>query len=188
VDSNLFVTSDTESTDGVTGLACGAILLALIDRINPGKWLLGFAYCRQESDQTAARAPWRHGSVCILSSRMGLLTFLDAIVADFVDGYRCFVQVRKLTDGRVTNFVSLGNFEGLSALKRGGQKNGSNLAYIGLAPKDTLRLYLQPAFSVRLRKFWRWDTILTLSACQEVSCSHCGRKRAPQTAPNFLKL
>lgn len=35
---------------------------------------------------------------------MGLLAFSDAIVAVVVDGYRCFVKVREMADGRVTNF------------------------------------------------------------------------------------
>lgn len=58
VDGDLFVTTDTEGTDGVTGLAYGILL----DSIATGDGEDGRkTYCRRESDQKAARAPWRHG-------------------------------------------------------------------------------------------------------------------------------
>lgn len=62
VDGDLFVTTDTEGTDGVTSLAWirGLEINSHCAAQNIG----GQAYCRQESDQTAARAPWLHGSVC----------------------------------------------------------------------------------------------------------------------------
>jgi hypothetical protein len=66
VDGDLFVTTDTEGTDSVTGLAWRGDSLGrefnwhLVQRSEN----LVETYCRQVSDQTAARAPWRHGSVC----------------------------------------------------------------------------------------------------------------------------
>lgn len=68
VDGDLFVTTDTEGTDGVTGLAWKRKrLLGLSSRSIITARASQFAsgtYCRQESDQTAAQAPWRHGSIC----------------------------------------------------------------------------------------------------------------------------
>lgn len=58
---------------------------------------------------------------------MGLLAFSDAIAAVVVDENRCCFEVRKFADGRVKNFVSPGNFEGFSALKRGDRKVGYEL-------------------------------------------------------------
>lgn len=58
VNGDLFVTADTEGTDGVAGLACKA-------HVSQGAagsvgWDVGEAYCRRGFDRTAARAPWRH--------------------------------------------------------------------------------------------------------------------------------
>ena len=70
VDSDLFVTTDTEGSDGVAGL--GYIHAAELSAMDV---LLCFeaplrcsfmdkSYSRLGFDQTAARAPLRHGSVC----------------------------------------------------------------------------------------------------------------------------
>ena len=60
VDGDLFVTADTEVTDGVAGLAWK---VRVSDEPKDKNGRSGFlvTYCRQESDQKAARAPWRHG-------------------------------------------------------------------------------------------------------------------------------
>jgi len=58
VDGNLLVTTDTEGTDGVAGLACR-------ERVRMSQFGEGRGtYCRRESDRSAARAPWRLWSVC----------------------------------------------------------------------------------------------------------------------------
>lgn len=60
VDGDLFVTADTEVTDGVAGLAWRARVSDRAKNRNGGSGVF-ITYCRQESDQKAARAPWRHG-------------------------------------------------------------------------------------------------------------------------------
>lgn len=66
VDRDLFVTTDTEGTDGVTGLAWKRGFVRFGSSVASVKICenLVETYCRQVSDQTAAQAPWRHGSVC----------------------------------------------------------------------------------------------------------------------------
>jgi hypothetical protein len=58
VDSDLLVTADTEGTDGVAGLACEGSLIRSMRYRKFGE--RSVTYCRRGSDQTAARAPWRH--------------------------------------------------------------------------------------------------------------------------------
>ena len=62
VDGDLFVTTDTEGTDGVTGLAYS-------QRTHQGAALFPYRfffflrrhpYCRPGSDHSAAQEPWRH--------------------------------------------------------------------------------------------------------------------------------
>jgi hypothetical protein len=60
VDRDLFVTADTEGTDSVTSLACSRLLGDLVSSQSSLFAGVSKTYCRQESDQTAARAPWRH--------------------------------------------------------------------------------------------------------------------------------
>lgn len=60
VDSNLFVTADTEGTDGVAGLAYRVLL---VHRVLSWE-LLVMPYCKRGFDRTAAPKPSRHGSVC----------------------------------------------------------------------------------------------------------------------------
>jgi hypothetical protein len=65
VDGDLLVTTDAESSDGVSGFACRR-------RSHQNRCSgLGYAcpfiestYCKREFDRSAARAPWRLGSVC----------------------------------------------------------------------------------------------------------------------------
>lgn len=63
VNGDLLVTTDTEGTDGVAGLAYSH---THIDQKKKSHMVQseGHSYCRQESDRSAAQAPWRHGSVC----------------------------------------------------------------------------------------------------------------------------
>lgn len=56
VDGNLFVTADTERTDGVAGLAC---FLSCQSRFLAQNTVE--SYCRRGFDRSAARAPWPHG-------------------------------------------------------------------------------------------------------------------------------
>ena len=55
VDGNLFVTTDTECSDSVTGLAC------VPDQFpSPRSFFVSPTYCRQGFDRSTARAPLRH--------------------------------------------------------------------------------------------------------------------------------
>lgn len=96
---------------------------------------------------------------------MGLLAFSDAIVAVVVDGYRCFVQVRELANGRVTNFCESQEISRVwLPSSEATVKSGGRPPEYSLAQNGTLGLYpvlvLQPSL-VRLRKIWRSNTILT---------------------------
>lgn len=51
VNSDLFVTTDTEGSDGVAGLACGAVRYAVLESQR------GEPYCRRGFDRSIARAP-----------------------------------------------------------------------------------------------------------------------------------
>lgn len=57
MDSDLLVTSDTEGTDGITGLAYVQNVRLQFPLVSD----LGITYCRREFDPTAVPAPWRHG-------------------------------------------------------------------------------------------------------------------------------
>ena len=62
VDGNLFVTTDTEGTDGIAGLAYRSSKLhRLFLLLPPSQVVFEAPYCRQGSGRSTARAPWPHG-------------------------------------------------------------------------------------------------------------------------------
>jgi hypothetical protein len=55
VHSNLFVTTDTEGSDGVAGLACeGETLVQVATKLESRKWE---SYCKQEFDHSIVPTP-----------------------------------------------------------------------------------------------------------------------------------
>jgi len=63
VNSDLLVTTDTEGSDSVAGLACNSSPSASLLLPFSHPLLLsikGSTHCRLESDRSTARAPWRH--------------------------------------------------------------------------------------------------------------------------------
>lgn len=69
VDGDLFVTTDTEGTDGVAGLACakgkeipisGRLFKNFPFLLPLEKNRIRCPYCRPESARSAAQAPWQH--------------------------------------------------------------------------------------------------------------------------------